>query len=63
VWTWTEWVIDLQEFASQGVDLANVTTITIGIGTKNPGAPGPGGMGQMYFDDIRLYRSQDVAVQ
>ncbi|MBL7188618.1 MAG: LamG domain-containing protein [Phycisphaerae bacterium] len=56
VWTWTEWVIDLQEFANQGVDLANVNTITIGVGTKNPGAPGPGGTGMMYFDDIQLNR-------
>jgi len=54
VWTWTEWVIDLQEFANQGVNLANVNTITIGIGTKN--SPAAGGTGQMYFDDIRLYR-------
>jgi hypothetical protein len=52
---WTEWVIDLQEFV--GVNLSNVNTITIGIGTKGPGAPGAaGGTGQMYFDDIRLYR-------
>ncbi|MBL7186267.1 MAG: LamG domain-containing protein [Phycisphaerae bacterium] len=51
---WNEWVIDLTRFA--GVDLANVLSITIGFGTRNPGAPGPGGTGTMYFDDIRLYR-------
>ncbi|MHC4431765.1 MAG: hypothetical protein ACYTBS_07990 [Planctomycetota bacterium] len=51
---WNEWVIDMVEFA--GVDLTNVGSITIGFGTKNPGAPGPGGTGTMYFDDIRLYR-------
>ena len=50
--TWTEWVIDLTRFA--GVNLANVNTITIGFGTKN--SPAAGGTGQMYFDDIRLYR-------
>ena len=49
---WNRWVIDLQEFA--GVNLTNVNTITIGIGTKN--SPAAGGTGQMYFDDIRLYR-------
>ncbi|MBL7186330.1 MAG: LamG domain-containing protein [Phycisphaerae bacterium] len=49
---WTEWVIDLQEFA--GVNLSNVNTITIGLGTK--GSPAAGGTGTMYFDDIRLYR-------
>ncbi|MFH1718680.1 MAG: PA14 domain-containing protein [Planctomycetota bacterium] len=49
---WNEWVIDLQTFA--GVNLANVNSITIGIGTKN--SPAAGGAGTMYFDDIRLYR-------
>ncbi len=51
---WKQWVIDLQAFADQGVNLANVNTITIGIGTK--GSPAVGGMGTMYFDDIRLVR-------
>ncbi|MFH1719929.1 MAG: LamG-like jellyroll fold domain-containing protein [Planctomycetota bacterium] len=51
---WTRWVIDLQPFADQGVNLANVNTITIGLGTKN--SPAAGGSGQIYFDDIRLYR-------
>jgi len=51
---WTDWVIELTRFA--GVDLTNVDTITIGFGAKNPGAPGPGGTGTMYFDDIRLVR-------
>jgi hypothetical protein len=49
---WTEWVIDLAEF---GVNLTNVNSITIGVGTKN--APSPaGGTGTVYFDDIRLIR-------
>jgi len=53
VTTWTEWTIDLQAFADQGVNLANVNTIAIGLGNKkNPVA---GGSGTMYFDDIRLY--------
>jgi len=51
---WAEWVIDLQAFADQGVNLANVNTLTIGFGTK--GSPAAGGTGTMYFDDIRLYR-------
>jgi hypothetical protein len=50
---WKQWLIDLQAFADQGVNLANVNTITIGIGTK--GSPAAGGTGTMYFDDIRLY--------
>ena len=52
--SWTEWTIDLQAFADQGVNLTNVNTITIGLGNRaNPVA---GGSGMMYFDDIRLYR-------
>jgi hypothetical protein len=50
---WTEWTIDLQAFADQGVNLTNVTSITIGFGNRtNPTA---GGAGMMFFDDIRLY--------
>jgi hypothetical protein len=55
--TWAEWNIDLSApggFADQGVNLANVNTIAIGLGNKkNPVA---GGSGKMYIDDIRLYR-------
>jgi hypothetical protein len=50
---WTEWTIDLQAFADQGVNLANVNTISLGLGNKNN--PLAGGSGTMYFDDIRLY--------
>ncbi|MBN1806481.1 MAG: hypothetical protein JW837_14630 [Sedimentisphaerales bacterium] len=52
--TWTQWRIDLQLFADQGVNLTNVNTITIGFGNRaNPAA---GGTGMVFFDDIRLYR-------
>ncbi len=50
---WTEWNIDLQVFADQGVNLTNVDTISLGLGNKNN--PVAGGSGTMYFDDIRLY--------
>ncbi|NQT02538.1 MAG: hypothetical protein HQ580_10980, partial [Planctomycetes bacterium] len=46
---WTEWNIDLQAFADQGVNLANVNSITLGLSSVT------GGTGMMYFDDIRLY--------
>jgi hypothetical protein len=52
--TWTEWRIDLQKFAAQGVNLANVTTISIGFGDKTNIQAG--GSGMVLFDDIRLYR-------
>jgi hypothetical protein len=52
---WTEWVIPLQQFAGLGVNLTNVTSITIGFGTRG-NTTVAGGTGQMYIDDIRLYR-------
>ena len=51
--TWTEWVIPLRAFADQGVNLANINTIVLGLGNRNN--PVAGGSGTMYFDDIRLY--------
>jgi hypothetical protein len=51
--TWTQWNIDLQAFADQGVSLSFVDSITIGLGNRNN--PVAGGSGMMYFDDIRLY--------
>jgi hypothetical protein len=47
--SWTEWNIDLQAFADQGVNLSNVNTITLGLSSVT------GGTGKIYFDDIRLY--------
>jgi len=46
---WTEWNIPLQAFADQGVNLGNVTSITLGLRSVT------GGAGSLLFDDIRLY--------
>ncbi|MBN1805409.1 MAG: LamG domain-containing protein [Sedimentisphaerales bacterium] len=46
---WTQWDIDLQAFADLGVNLTNVSSITLGLGNVT------GGAGTMFFDDIRLY--------
>jgi hypothetical protein len=43
---WTQWNIDL---AQLGIDLQNVTKLSIGI-------DGTGASGTLYLDDIRLYR-------
>ena len=51
--SWTEWNTPLQAFADQGVNLANVNSITLGLGNRSN--PVAGGAGMMYFDDIRLY--------
>jgi len=50
---WTQWDVDLQLFADQGVNLANVNTITLGFGNRSN--PVAGGTGMVFFDDIRLY--------
>jgi len=51
--TWTEWVFDLNQFADQGVNLADVDNISIGLGDRSNLQPG--GSGTIYIDDIRLY--------
>ena len=50
---WTEWNIDLTRFTDQGVNLANINSITLGLGNRSN--PVAGGSGMLYFDDIRLY--------
>jgi hypothetical protein len=50
---WTKWVIPLQTFADQGIDLSDVDKIFIGLGSKADMAAA-GGSGTMFFDDIRL---------
>ncbi|OHB77133.1 MAG: hypothetical protein A2Z25_11740 [Planctomycetes bacterium RBG_16_55_9] len=52
--SWTQWVISLQAFADQGINLSNVDKLAIGLGTK--GGAASGGSGTMYIDDIRLKR-------
>jgi len=52
---WTQWIIPLQAFADQGINLSNVDKIAIGIGTQG-NMTAPGGSGKMYIDDIRLYQ-------
>jgi len=51
--TWTEWTMPLQGFADQGVNLGDVDSIAVGLGTK-AGLAAPGGSGTIYVDDIRL---------
>ena len=53
--TWCNWVIPLQEFADQGVDLTNVESMILGVGTWGDSSSA-GGSGELFIDDIRLYR-------
>jgi hypothetical protein len=57
---WTKWVIPLQTFADQGIDLTDVNSIAIGMGTQG-NLTTPGGAGKMYFDDIQLDKPAEVA--
>ncbi len=50
--SWHEWSIPLADF---GIDLQNVTEISIGFGDEDNTIPG--GSGMVLFDDIRLYPS------
>ena len=51
--SWMQWLVPLQAFADQGINLSNVDKIAIGLGTK-AGVAAPGGSGTIYIDDIRL---------
>jgi len=51
---WQQWDIALSQFSDAGVDLTAVKTMYIGVGNK--AAPQMGGVGFLFFDDIRLYR-------
>jgi len=53
--TWTKWVVPLQMFTDQGVNLTNVDKISIGFGDKNDLTAG--GSGTVYFDDIGIGKS------
>ena len=57
--TWTEWVIPLSAFADQGINLTNVDSIALGLGTRG-NTTIAGGSGKMFFDDIRLYRINET---
>ena len=60
--TWTEWVISLQSLADQGLILTDVDRIAIGVGTRG-NMTVPGGSGNMFFDDFRLYGPRDIIVE
>ena len=56
--SWQEWNIDLREFRNAGVNLASIKKMYLGVGDRI--SPQQGGTGNLYFDDIRLYRPRCV---
>jgi hypothetical protein len=57
--TWTEWLISLSDLSAQGVNLAAVKKIVIGVGDR--GNPTADGAGILYVDDVRLYDARFLA--
>jgi hypothetical protein len=56
---WHIWYIDLvQGFGDQGVGLSNIANVYLGFGGYRTGQLGAGGVGTVYFDNIRLYPSR-----
>ena len=53
---WHEWNIELADF---GINLNNVTSISLGFGNET-NTTTPGGAGIVYFDDILLYPARCV---
>ena len=60
--TWTEWIISLQDLADRGLNLTDVDSIAIGVGTRG-NMTAPGGSGKMFFDDFRLYGPREIIVE
>ena len=58
--SWKQWRISLQAFADQGINLADVDKVVLGLGTKGDTTV-PGGAGKIFFDDIRLYQSREAS--
>ncbi len=53
-YTWQQWDIPLSVLSDAGVTLSSIQNMTIGVGGS-----GQGGTGKLYFDDIRLYPSEE----
>jgi hypothetical protein len=58
---WHEWNLDLEDFNDAGVDITDVAKLIIGFGIPGNETT-PGGLGEIFFDDIRLYLSRCVTV-
>ncbi|MHC4643785.1 MAG: hypothetical protein ACYS32_19250, partial [Planctomycetota bacterium] len=56
---WNVWNIMLRDFSDEGVDLTGIKKIVIGFGDRDN--PAAGGLGTVYFDDIKLYTSRCAA--
>jgi hypothetical protein len=53
---WTEWRFPLQDFADKGINLSDVRTLFIGLGSK--GGAASGGSGSIFLDNITLRKPE-----
>jgi hypothetical protein len=56
--TWTQWQVPLTEFSDDGVNLAAIKAMHLGVGNRD--FPVADGAGDVYFDDIRVIRPDPV---
>jgi len=59
--SWHEWNIDLADPCLASVVLTNVSRIYLGVGKRSYQSATKGGIGIVYFDDIRLYPPRCLA--
>lgn len=52
---WSPWSIDLSTIAGQGVNLAAIAKVAIGVGDGNPSKQTVGDLDTLWVDDLRLY--------
>jgi len=56
--SWNPWTIDLSTIASQGVNLATIAKIGIGVGSGTNSGQSAGDVDTVYVDDLRLYQAR-----
>ncbi|OHB75229.1 MAG: hypothetical protein A2Z25_19645 [Planctomycetes bacterium RBG_16_55_9] len=54
--SWRNWTIALSEFNAGGVDLAQVSKLTIGLGDGTNSGQADEDLDSIFVDDIRLFK-------
>jgi hypothetical protein len=55
---WTAWHVPLDELNAAGLNLAAIAKLSVGVG--DPDAPGPGGAGVLFVDDVVVTAPEPV---
>lgn len=56
--SWNPWTIDLSTIASQGVNLAAIAKISVGVGGTASSGQGEGDIDTVWVDDLRFYQAR-----